>query len=410
MRSANGSFVSRLILTFAGSALLASAGPGFGTIKKRSITLQVRQPASVRLAHTSIGFKGSSTNPEYAAVQGSLLATLETELVSNEKTLVKKENPAEAEWILELKVTGFSTPPPQTRSQVSGGTTLTSVTWNGSLNASYQVLDHSGHVHDANNVSYNYNKEADSGTKSIFSLPKIGKKSQEGTVPHSPEDVKQILLHEVVRQIASNLGNTSHPVEAQVAGGEDHMNRAAVFLDQRLWQRALDELQGMTPFPKEEEEAYRQYDLGLAFEALAYDSKTSEEQRTNVFKAAEYYDKALEMDRKEKYFVETAARIKDSIARYKAFDTMQEEDQKRKSGAPQVRQLKTLHATEVVDLYSSGVPEEQILELIRESPVDYDYHDIPTMLAISKAKLPVSIQNALRKKAGAPLLDTGKKP
>ena len=80
-------------------------------------------------------------------------------------------------------------------------------------------------------------------------------------------------------------------------------------MEQTLWQRALDELQAATPFPKEEDESYRIYDLGLAMEALGYDSKTSAEQREDIFKAAEYYDKALEMNRKEKYFVETSARI-----------------------------------------------------------------------------------------------------
>jgi hypothetical protein len=193
-------------------------------------------------------------------------------------------------------------------------------------------------------------------------------------------------------------------VDAQVATGEDHMNRAETFMEQKLWQRAIDELQALPAFPKEEEESYRTYDLGLAFEALGYDSKTSTEQREDIFKAAEYYDKALETNRREKYFVETSARIKDSIARYKAFDAMQEEDRKRSTGeAP--RQVKTLRAPDVVDLFASGVPEDQILDLIRESPVDFDYHDIPTMLAISKAKLPVSIQNELRKKSGAPLLN-----
>ena len=60
---------------------------GFGTIRKKKITLQVRQPALVRLANTSIAFTGRSTNPEYLPVQESLLAILSTELLSNEKTL-----------------------------------------------------------------------------------------------------------------------------------------------------------------------------------------------------------------------------------------------------------------------------------------------------------------------------------
>ncbi len=403
------SILPRFALMLIGAAALVYGSPGFGPLRKKTILLQVRQPAAVRLSHATIGFKGSSTNREYASVEGSLLATLETELVSNERTLVKKDNVNEAEWIFDLKVTGFATPPPQTVTQNSGKSATQKIAWTGSLNAAYQVLDHSGRVHDAGNINYNYNKDFDNGSSSsIFKLPTtnpFGKKPPSGEiVPHNTEDVKQIMIRNVVRQIASNLGNTTHPVEVLVATGEDHLNRAEVFMEQKLWQRAIDELQGMTAFPKEEEEAYRTFDFGLAYEAMGYDSKTSSEQRADIFKAAEYYDKALEMNRKEKYFVETAARIKESIARYKAFDNMQEEETNRKSGKGPKRELKTLRATDVVDLFTSNVPEDQILELIRESPLDYDYHDIPTMLAISRAKVPLSIQNELRKKAGAPLL------
>src|SRR5450432_1659473 len=94
-----------LIVAFVAQAM---GGPGFGTLRRKYIELKTRQPASVRLFNTSIAFTGRSTNRDYTPVQESLLATLETELVSNEKTLVKKNSPHEAEWTLSLKVTGFS--------------------------------------------------------------------------------------------------------------------------------------------------------------------------------------------------------------------------------------------------------------------------------------------------------------
>src|SRR5262249_3803182 len=88
------------------------ADPGFSKLRKREIELQVRKPAAVRLSNTTIAFRASATNPEYAPPLKSLEATLETELVGNEKTLVKKAE-SEAEWILGLQVTGFSIPQPQ---------------------------------------------------------------------------------------------------------------------------------------------------------------------------------------------------------------------------------------------------------------------------------------------------------
>jgi tetratricopeptide (TPR) repeat protein len=416
-RAPHGSNFALLIIAFAASIW---AGPGFGTFRKKNLELQTRQPAIVRLANTAVAFKGSVTSQQYRDVEAPLLATLETELISNERTLVKKDNPAEAAWILNLKVTGYALPPPQVRSGMSGKTPVTYNHWNGSLNVAYEVLDHNGRVHDANNVSYRYDKEYEasqtSPNKSKFTIPLPGRKSGVNEViPHSQEDVKQILVKEVVHQIAEKLGNTTKTVEVQVAGGDEHLNRAAEFMDKRLYSRALEELEKTPEFAKPEEEAYRQYDLGLAYEAMSYEAKTSADQRANIFKATEYYDKALELHPKEKYFVETVARTKDAIARYKALDSMHQEDQKRQKDpvaktadatpAPSsAARVKTIGVGDVIEMYSAGVTSDQIIDIIRNSRVEFDYRDKDTVVAIAKAKLPIDIQNELRKKVGAPPL------
>ena len=397
-------------------AVPAWAGPGFGTLRKKYIELKTRQPAAVRLANTSIAFAGSSTNHEYTPVQESLLATLETELVSNEKTLLKKNTSKEADWTFNLKVTGYSAGNPQQRTETTGKSTTNYTKWNGSLNAAYQVLDHAGHVHDANNISYVYDKEfATGGAGSFFSkIPSIGKKSSTPQViPHSPEDVKQIMIKDVVQQIATNLGNTTRSLQVEVAVGDEHLNRAAEFMEKQLWSRGLDELEKTPAYPKPEEEAYRQYDMGLAYEAMSYDSKNTAEQRENIFKAAEYYDKSLELNAREKYFVESVARTKDSIARFKALDLQQQQTTK-KGPAPgpaapaptpvEAAPAATIKVGDVIEMFSSGVPEDQIVDIIRNSPVVFNPRDKDTALAIARAKLPVTLQNELRKKAGAPLI------
>jgi len=385
------------------------AGPGFGTFRKKSLELQTRQPALVRLSDTTIAFRGSSTNAEYKPVEGSLIATLETALVANEKSLVKKENPNDAEWVLDLKVTGYGTPASGRRTQNAGNTTTNYVRWTGSLNAAYQVLDHSGRVHDAGNVSASYDKEFEAGESTNSRLPHINPFSRGGSkksgeiVPTSPEDVKQVLVRDVVTQISSNLGNTTKAVDVQLAAGEEHLGRACDFMDQKLWQRAIDELQAMSPFAKPEDESFRLYDLGLAYEAAAYASKTGSDQRASIVKAAEFYDKAVETNVKEKYFITAVARTKDAVARYKELDRMQEEDKKKKDGLVKPEQ-KTLRVGDVVNMFTAGVPEDQIVEAIRESPLEFNPRDTDTMITLAKNKVPPSIQNEMRKKVGAPEL------
>ena len=140
-------------------------------------------------------------------------------------------------------------------------------------------------------------------------------------------------MDNAVQQISAKLGNTKQMLPVEVAGGDDHLNRAADFMDKQLWSRALDELENTPAFSKPDSEAYRQYDLGLVHEAMSYEAKTLADQKANLLEAQEYYDKALEMNRKEKYFVATVARTRDALARYKAFEGMQKEDVKA-SAAP----------------------------------------------------------------------------
>ncbi len=153
--------LTRLVFLLTGAlsiTVLLTASPGFGRLRRKNLELKTRQPALVRLANTSIAFKGTYTNQEYAPVLNSLLTTLGTELISNEKSLLVKEKPAEASWALGMSVTGFSVSPPQRRTEGSGNATMTYIRWNGSLNVAYQVLDNSGRVYDAGNVSSDYNK------------------------------------------------------------------------------------------------------------------------------------------------------------------------------------------------------------------------------------------------------------
>ncbi len=404
-------------------SITLSAEPGFGTIKKKKVTLEVRQPAAIRLANTSVAFAGSAASPAYSSIVEGLLTTLESELLSNEKTLVMKPR-SEADWVLSLKVTGLTLAEPKRRTDTVGKSAVAYVRWVGSLRAAYQVLDHAGRSHSAGNVDYSYDKESMAGaggkglSLSRIRPPGFKKKAEEEAAPESVEDLKQILIHHVVNGIATKLGNTKHAVEVDVATGDEHLNRAAEFMENRLWARAQEELQNTPAYVKPESEAYRQYDLGLASEAISYEAKTFSDQKADILAAQEYYDKALESNRKEKYFVETVARLKDALATYKAFEGMQKEDQKaRQTATPaaasvpaaggaarkpaQKSQQKTLDAAGVIEMFSSGVPQAQILDIIQHSRVVYDPLDKDTAVAVAKAKLPQAIREALRNRAAA---------
>lgn len=419
----------RIALGLVVASGLLSAKIGFGVLRQKGIELRTRQPAVVRLANTTIAFSGASTNRQYVPIQASLMVTLSTELISNEKTLVVRNKASEAEWTLSVEITGFALPPPGSRTENVGKNAVTYTSWNGSLDVAYQVLDRNGRVHDAGNVSGRYNREFSSqGANNVLTgIRSFGRHSTHKDLPPATqEDVKQALIKDVVVQIASKLGNTTQTVDVKAASGEEHLDRAVEFMSNSLWSRALDELQKSPAFPKAEDEAFRQYDLGLVYEAMSYDSKDAAEQRANIFKAAEYYDKALELNPKEKYFVSTIARARDATARYKALDQMALEDKKKQVAT--VRQVsdgastskggnrfanpggKPITVGDVIEMHNGGVDDEQIIEFIQNSPsVDFNPMDKDTILAIAKAKLSPNVQNVLRAKVGAPPLQRAAK-
>ena len=55
-----------------------------------------------------------------------------------------RSDPADAEWVLDLKVAGYGMPAAAWGEQSYGNATTSYMRWTGSLNAAYQVLEHSG--------------------------------------------------------------------------------------------------------------------------------------------------------------------------------------------------------------------------------------------------------------------------
>ena len=406
-------------------AQVAVDGAGFG-LRKRKISLQVRRPAAVRLANTTVAFVGSATNKEYQSVLGSLEQSLEAELVGNERTLVRRPTPADAAWLIKLVVTGYSAPVSKQRTE-SSRNTVTSVRWTGALQVAYQVTDPRGRAHDAGNVESRFDRDFNALTTSSVGkvLPSFlgGSKGESTAAPSNAEDVKQAMVKDVVGQIATQLGNTSQALEVQVAGGEPFLERSGDFFENRLWSRGLEELEKAAPLPKADDEAYRQYNMGLAYEAISYEAKTYAEQRAALFKAQEYYDKATELNTKERYFVESVARAKEAVALYKALDAFQRDDRGAAQTAakpPAARTpeaeaavapaavpaatTKPLTLADVIEMHEVGVPPQSIVESVRQAPAAYDLLLKDSQIQIAKAKLPPAVVNEMRRKTGLPPL------
>lgn len=312
-------------------------GQGFGKTHKK-ITLRRKLPAAVRLSGTTINVKTGAREARNTEVAQQLTTILETELLKNDPNL--RIETGSAATAISCVVTNFSVPPMQTvdKSVLSDqkiGKDLRQVQQNekfnrvtGSIDVAFRATS-AGRTVDSQNVSAKYAEDFEQGTgrkgdKSwgdVFKKPfdKINpSKNTADQGPPTPSEVQQKLLHDVAIQIAARLVNTDEPVEVFLARGKlDNANKLA---ESGLWTRNLETLEQMTPFSSKDDDAYRLYNIGVAYEALAYQAVDAKTARKYLDEAAINYGKAIDNNPGERYFIEPQRRIETALAHYKRLE------------------------------------------------------------------------------------------
>jgi hypothetical protein len=83
--------------------------------------------------------------------------------------------------------------------------------------------------------------------------------------------------------------STEQAVDVYLARGKlDSANKLA---ESRLWSRNLENLETMTPFANPHDDAYRLYNIGVAYEALGYQSEDRSAAKKFLEQASIYYGK-----------------------------------------------------------------------------------------------------------------------
>ena len=137
----------------------------------------------------------------------------------------------------------------------------------------------------SDNVTAKYDEEFDSsGTDSSHgimgsmtgSLKRVtGQGSSEQLNPPTDAELRSRLMEEVVNQIASHVVNTDEKVDVFLAkqkGALEDGDKEAVA---GLWERALETFETAPPLTKPDDEAYRLYNIGVAYEAFGLQSRRS---------------------------------------------------------------------------------------------------------------------------------------
>jgi len=306
-------------------------GQGFGLTKK-TIKLQRKMPAAVHLPGPGFDVQVNAHDAANADAARMLSDLLTTELQKYDKKLqVKPTGPDE---VIRCTIMTFQIPPPvpYTRNEVvfqKGKSVEQPVQYykvTGSVSVTYQAKDGGSRVLDSDGVTAKYAQEFQAGTNEATGeslQAKVtnpfkrlaGKKTDENYGPPTPIELRQLLLSRAASQIASRLVNTDETLDVPLARGK--MDEANNLAEKGLWQRDLETLEEMTPLSKPTDDAYRLYNIGVAYEALAYQSEDKSATEKFLEKAAINYGKAIDANPGEKQFAEPQTRIETAVEHYK---------------------------------------------------------------------------------------------
>jgi tetratricopeptide (TPR) repeat protein len=385
-----------LLLTFSiGLLATASAGAqGFGASKEK-VTLHRKLPAVVHMPGDTIKvIVNSADTEEDGSLPYDFQALLETELLKDDPNLREDDNPATE---IICQITEYSHPDPEYTNKLApaaalGGSQIASIAKVGAveritakLNVSFQAKDANGHGIISDNIESTYDQEFDAAGNSTahgvfgqvtgsLSHAKGGQKSVDG--PPTPAELRSRLIIDAVQQIAEHLVNSDESIDVLLARKDGPLEEGDKDAETGLWERALETFETAPAFPNPDEDAYRLYNIGVAYEALAYEADDEKAAMKYLDQAAINYGKAIDAKPTEKYFVEPQKRIETAIAHYKELDLEKQRDAERaKSAAVDAENSKAQGLTndQVIAMVKSGMDDATVIQAIRgASAVSFD--------------------------------------
>jgi tetratricopeptide (TPR) repeat protein len=363
----------------------------FGAAKEK-VTLQRKLPAVVHLPGDTIKVTVTSAD-EDGALPYDFQALLETELLKDDPALRTDDKPATQ---IICQITEYSHPDPIVTNRTAPGVvlgkpsfgnltkgatkqaTFTRVT--GQLNLAFQAKLANGQMLISDNIKVSYDQEFDSqgnstakgllgGVTGNFNRMKGGQKSEDVNPP-TPSELRSRLILEAVQQVAEHVVNTNETVDVFLAKQAGPLEEGDKDAESGLWERALETFETAPALPKPEDDAYRLYDTGVAYEALAYQAEDEKATMKYLDQAAINYGKAIDAKPTEKYFLDPQNRIETAIAHYKELD---EEAMRAKARADALAAANAKPATpgtQATPAAPKGLTNDQVIAMVKSGMGD----------------------------------------
>lgn len=296
---------SRLALLTAGLLLVAAQAAeakreGFG-FSKKLVNLNRLNPPAVVLAGTRLTVVGKAQERGHQEVAAQIAAKLGSEMVNYDprltlddqrpQTLVEVtvlNDAYETDWISREG----------TRTEMIGKDSEGKKQYRTvNVTLRYQVVSHrfgvSYTVQDTGAKKTIYGDSLEISFKNEF---------QDGEGAPSQAERNSAAVQQTVAEIAYKLVPTPETIQVLVPKGsfEELVNLA----EAGLWSRYSEAIESKSAFPSPADESYRQYALGLSYEAMGYGAENNETTLRYLEQAAQHYNSALSLNPGEDYFTE----------------------------------------------------------------------------------------------------------
>jgi hypothetical protein len=315
------------------SALVLSSAPlhaqSFGLpLFKSKVVLQRKLPALVQLPGTTVDIvvTGHAGTTELVSDFKSMLTS---ELLKEDPRLSVVDRASDS--TITCQILDFQHPPATNGSRpgISNGKTeakpITYTRVTGDLRVSFLARGKANRTIGSDNVIAKYDEEFDAngnaasggllgGMKNGMKRITGGAKAEDMNAPTDAE-LRTKLMTSAVRQIVVQLVNTRETVEVLLARGKG-MEPGVKDAEAGLWSRALEAWETLPPLPRPVDDAYRLYDVGVAYEAMAYAATDIPSATKFLDQASINYGKAVDSNPGEKYFLEPQKRIETALSHY----------------------------------------------------------------------------------------------
>jgi hypothetical protein len=281
-------------------------GPSFGNIFNRKTIDLTRKLPPVWDVHGKAVSVIMAPDNEAGRTNVEIQSEIEKLLTSGDST-VRAEVSA-PDITINCQITNYSAPAIETERE---GTTTTDYV-QGGLNVAFRILEaRTGHIIASSVATSQVIRQI--GSSSLIHNPFQKERGDKNV--STKFDAQNSMVDDVARQIAAYLVITPEHVTVTLAQGGP-LGSSDNLAKNLLWSRVLEELGTLTPAPDPRVDSYRIYNMGVANEALAYQTQDKKAALKFLQDASIDYGKATAARPDEKNYLPAQNRIAVALEHY----------------------------------------------------------------------------------------------